>query len=256
MIERHIHAHDVCEIRLARPPVNALNPELLNALSEAVNIAPHEGARSLILSGAPGVFSAGLDVPYLLTLDRTGLDQAWRSFFRACAALACSKIPVACAITGHSPAGGAVLSLYADYRVMAQGEFRIGLNETQVGLIIPESIHFALRRLVGAHRAERLTMSGAMIDASQALRIGLVDELAPPDQVIARARNWAEQHNQLPRSAMLGNRAIARRDLVEATGNPEQVDLSQFLDAWFSDETQAVLQAMVARLRAKREQGG
>ncbi|MBD8526552.1 enoyl-CoA hydratase/isomerase family protein [Pseudomarimonas arenosa] len=253
MIERHIHAHDVFEIRLARPPVNALNPELLTALTDAVMIAPQEGARSLIVSGGSGVFSAGLDVPYLLTLERAALEEAWRSFFRACAALATSKIPVACAITGHSPAGGAVLSLYADYRVMAEGDFRIGLNETQVGLIIPETIHYALRRLVGAHRAERLTTSGAMIDSAQALRIGMVDELAPLDQVIARAQSWAELHNQLPRSAMLGNRAIARRDLIEATGRPEQLDLSQFLDAWFNEETQSVLHAVVARLKAKRE---
>ena len=256
MIERHIHAQDVCEIRLARPPVNALHPALLNALVEAINIAPREGARSLVLSGSPGLFSAGLDVPYLLTLDRPALDDAWRSFFRACAALANSAIPVACAITGHSPAGGAVLSLYTDYRVMAEGDFKIGLNETQVGLMIPEIIQFALRRTIGAHRAERLMVSGAMIDSGQAFRIGMVDELAPPDQVINRARVWCEMHNQLPRSAMLANRAIARRDLIEATGSPEQLDLSRFLDAWFSEETQGVLKSLVARLKPKREQAG
>ena len=256
MIERHIHANDVFEIRLARPPVNALNPELLAALCDAVSIAPQEGARSLILSGSPGLFSAGLDVPYLLTLERAALDHAWRSFFRACAALANSPIPIACAITGHSPAGGAVLSLYTDYRVMAEGDFKIGLNETQVGLIIPEGIQYALRRVVGPHRAERLMVSGAMIDAQQAYRIGMVDELAPADQVVARAQAWADLHNQLPRSAMLANRAIARRDLIEATGSPDALDLTRFLDAWYSTETQTVLQGMVARLKAKRDKAG
>ena len=63
------------ELRLQRPPVNALNDDLLQALEDAVRAAPVNGARALILSGGEKVFSGGLDVPYLMTLDRSGLES-------------------------------------------------------------------------------------------------------------------------------------------------------------------------------------
>lgn len=132
MLERHEHG-TILELRLARPPANALSPQLIAALRDAVE----EGALSaegLVLSGAPGIFSAGLDVPALLALERQGLAEVVRDFFALVRALAACRVPVAAALTGHSPAGGAVLALFCDHRVMAAGEFRIGLNEVQVGI--------------------------------------------------------------------------------------------------------------------------
>lgn len=249
MIETSHHAKDILEVRLARPPVNALNPELLAALDDAIRAAPAQGAAGIVLSGAPGMFSAGLDVPRLLTLAPDDLEAAWRGFFRVCEALAKSPIPSVAAITGHSPAGGAVLSLFCDYRVMAEGDFKIGLNEVQVGLIVPDCIQHALRRVVGAYRAERLMVAGAMITSAQAHEIGMVDELAAVEDVAPRALRWLTQLLGLPRGAMSATRALARADLVAAVDSPEKLDLKQFIDAWFGAETQAVLQALVARLK-------
>ena len=110
MLSLHQHARDIVEIQLARPPVNALNPDLLARLEAAIREAPEKGAAGIVLSGAPGMFSAGLDVPHLMQLDRDALEQAWRGFFRVCQALASSPVPSVAAITGHSPAGGAVLT--------------------------------------------------------------------------------------------------------------------------------------------------
>jgi len=139
LVETIVHGH-VTELRLARPPVNALNPELCLAITESLRAAVADGARGIVLVGGPKVFSAGLDVPYLLSLgtDQAALLQAWTAFFDAARALAGCPVPVVAAMAGHAPAGGCVLALCCDYRVMAEGEFRIGLNETQVGLAAPE----------------------------------------------------------------------------------------------------------------------
>ena len=106
----------VRELRLNRPPANALSPQLIVALREAVEGAPQDGVRALVLSGAPGMFSAGLDVPLLLTLDRAAMAGVWRDFYALLRALASSSIPIAAAITGHAPAGGTVLPLFCDWR--------------------------------------------------------------------------------------------------------------------------------------------
>ncbi len=253
MIEQHKHG-SILEIRLARPPVNALNPELLDALRAAVEGAPADGARGIVLSGGPNVFSGGLDVPHLMGLDATELKASWRGFFDAAIAIAQSPIPVAAAIAGHAPAGGCVLALCCDYRVMARSPdpakpFRIGLNEVQVGLAVPEGIQHLMRRAVGARRAERLLVMGAMPSARRALAIGLVDELADLGLVRERALAWLNELLALPSSPMLATRALARADLVEALTDPKRVNLDVFVDQWNQPDTQGALQALVARLK-------
>ncbi len=246
----------ILELRLQRPPVNALDPELTLALLEAVRAAPDEDTQALVLSGQPGMFSAGLDLFKLLELDRDAMHKFWRSFFELCAALACSPIPTAAAITGHSPAGGAVLATLCDYRIMAKGEFRIGLNEVQVGLIVPECLQFAFRRLVGTHRAERLLVAGAMLDPQQAQAVGFVDELAEPDIVVATAIAWLDALLVLPRGAMLTTRRLARADLTAVFADPASLPVEDFLDRWFEDETQITLKGVMARLKSKSASRG
>ncbi|HLT45135.1 MAG TPA: enoyl-CoA hydratase/isomerase family protein [Luteimonas sp.] len=246
MIERSQH-DGIHALRLARPPVNALNPELCLRLREAIADALADGARGLVLSGGPGVFSAGLDVPHLLGLDEAALRDAWERFIDAARALAQSPVPVVAALDGHAPAGGCVLALCCDYRVMAAGDYRIGLNETQVGLVAPEGIQRLMRRVVGPHRAERLLVAGEMVDAQRALEIGLVDELAPVDEVPLRARNWLANLLALPRKPMLATRAIARAGVIDAL-RPELLELDRFVASWNDPDTQAALRALVARL--------
>src|SRR5262245_22115663 len=127
--------HDsITEIRLERPPVNALNPALVRALTDAHTEAVSSGARAVVLSGRPGIFSAGLDVKELIGLDRAAIAAFWHDFFGLLRTVATSSVPTACALTGHSPAGGAVIALFADYRSMARGAYKIGFNEVAVGL--------------------------------------------------------------------------------------------------------------------------
>ncbi|MEN4904117.1 enoyl-CoA hydratase/isomerase family protein [Luteimonas sp. TWI1437] len=236
------------ELRLARAPVNALDPTLCRALREAVEAAADDDSvAGLVLSGQPRFFSAGLDVPYLLTLDASALRAAWDGFFDAVRAVAVSPVPVAAAITGHAPAGGCVLALACDYRVMTRGAFGIGLNETQVGLVAPIGIQQLMRRTVGQRQAERLLVGGLQVDPEEALRLGLVDALAEPEETVAAACGWLRSLLALPQAPMRETRRIARADLVEAL-QPDQLDLDHQLAAWQAPDTQAGLRALVARL--------
>lgn len=242
--------HDaVRELRLARPPVNALDPALCRALAAAVAQATADGVRGLVLLGGPKVFSAGLDVPYLVSLgaDRAALRDAWDAFFEAARALANAPMPVVAAMAGHAPAGGCVLALCCDYRIMASGPFAIGLNETQVGLVAPEGVQHLLRRVVGIYRAERLLVAGELVQADAALAMGLVDELVDIESVGTRARVWLQNLLALPRQPVLETRRIARADLVAAL-EPGRIELDRFVEAWYSDDTQGALRALMVKL--------
>ncbi len=251
MIDTFMH-DGILELRLNRPPVNALDPALVERLRTHIEHAPDEGARGIVLTGHQGMFSAGLDVPLLLTLDRDGMRAFWRDFFALCAALARSPIPTVAAVSGHSPAGGAVLALFCDYRVMARGTYRIGLNEVQVGLTVPDCIQRALRRVVGTYRAERLLVAGSMLTADEALACGFVDELAPVEETVTRALHWMHELLALPPRAMRTTRAMARADLADAFADLDALPVEEFLDGWFGEETQSTLKALVAQLKAKK----
>src|SRR6056297_959094 len=236
MLQTFSHDHDVVEIRLDRPPVNALNPALVKALDSAIEEQTRLGARALVLSGRTGLFSAGLDVPELLTLDEAGMRAFWRDLFGLLERIAASPVPIVTALTGHSPAGGTVIALYADYRVQAAGDFKLGLNEVQVGLVVPPVIHKALVRLIGPYRAERHLVAGEMIPATQALAVGLVDQIVAPDRVVETAVAWCQRHLALPKHAMSATRALCRVDLIESFQGAGALDVDGFVRGWFSDE--------------------
>jgi enoyl-CoA hydratase/carnithine racemase len=221
-------------------------------LIAAVDDASKEAA--IVITGQPGIFSGGLDVPGLLTLDREALTAVFIDLWRVQRAIAMCPVPVVFALTGHSPAGGTVLALHGDYRVMALGDFRLGLNEVQVGLFPGPPIYGAFQRLVGGHAAQLLTR-GAMIDPAMALRVGLVDELCDAAQVTPRGLEVARELCALPREPMLRTRALARRELIELFGNPghAQIQEREFAaiaaDMWFVPATQERLKAKFLKKR-------
>jgi 3,2-trans-enoyl-CoA isomerase len=237
------------ELRLARPPVNALDPALMRALREALRDAVAGGCEAVVLSGAPGRFSGGLDVPTLLTLDHDGIHETWRTFFGLLRDLAASPVPVVAALTGHSPAGGTVLALFADHRVQAAGDYLIGLNEVRVGLPVPEVLFRALVYLVGERQAARLAVGGLLIGPDEALRVGLVDDVAPLAEVVPRAVAWARDLLARPRRAMTATRVLARRALVAAFDTVDEPMVAAVAEQWFTPEAQVTLRALAARLK-------
>ena len=239
------------ELRLNRPPVNALSPDLIITLRQALESASREGVRALILSGSPGRFSAGLDVPLLITLEHPAIADLWRAFYALMRTLASSPIPIVAAITGHAPAGGTVLPLFCDWRIMAQEDYKIGLNEAQVGLMLPPVILAALRRQIGARDAEWVAVSGLLMSPQQALAIGLIDELAPSDQVVPRALAWCQNLLAVPAQAMTATRKHARADLVALFDSGLENELEAVTACWWNPETQATLRALVEKLGKK-----
>jgi Delta3-Delta2-enoyl-CoA isomerase len=242
--------HDaVVEVHLARPPANALDPGTVRWLA-AILHAPPAGARALVLSGLPKMFCAGLDVPRLQALSRAELAQFWVEFFGLLRAFATCRVPVACAITGHAPAGGTVLAAFCDYRVMAEGPYKLGFNEVRVGLPLPYPIYVAFTRLCGERLAGRFGMEGRIMTAAEALAIGLVDEVAPLEEVTARALAWARDVAALPPHAVSTTRGYHNRALVAAF-DADVADPAAMSAVWHSDETQGAIARLLQQIGRK-----
>ena len=249
MIEVIEHGR-VRELKLARPPANALSPELLDELRSQVSSAPGDGAGALVLSGAEGLFTGGLDVPLLLTLNHDEMRRALELFFGAMEALAASEIPVAAAITGHSPAGGAVLALFCDWRVMADGPYVIGLNEVRIGIPMPVVVADTLARVVGRRHADVLCQTGNLLGPQEALEAGLVDRVVSMDQVVASAVEWCRELTKLPPHALSVTRRVVRRDLIEIIRRSKSGDVEDLTREWFRPEVQEPLRMLAKQLRS------
>jgi Delta3-Delta2-enoyl-CoA isomerase len=239
----------VRELRISRPPANALSAELIIELRNQIHDCPRS-AGAIVLSGAPGMFSAGLDVPALLTLEPAAMNQVWRDFYALLGSLACSPIPIAAAITGHAPAGGTVLPLFCDFRCMAEGKWKMGFTEVQVGLPLPPVIYAALKRQIGPRQAERLAAGGVLLSPSEALGIGLVDEVIAGEKVVARSVEWCQNMLKLPAKAMAATRAKARADLVALFENLD-AEIDAVAASWWSEEAQRTLKAVAEKLGKK-----
>lgn len=241
----------VRELKLARKPANALNPELVGRLIAELSDAPRH-ADAVVVSGLPGMFCAGLDLPGLMNFSREEISRFWQTFLELVRTIAFMPVPTVFAMTGHAPAGGIVMALFGDYRIMPGGNYKTGLNEVQVGLVIPSVMHQALARTVGHARAEKLLVSGQMIGSERALELGLIDEVAgEPEDVVKRGIQWCEQQLALPRNAMLTTRRMTRSDLHALFEDISGWGIERFVEIWFSDETQETLRAVVDRLTKK-----
>lgn len=202
-------------IQLNRPPVNALSKELMLSLADAIDIAPSEGAKGIVLTGLPGMFSAGLDLKALKAASQAGVSEIVAALNTANKSLAKSAIPVVAAITGHAPAGGMVLSLFCDYRVMVDGEFAIGLNEVKLGMPVPPLAMVALEQVVGLPNAKIFSNEGEFHSPQAAKELGLIDDIAAPEEVLAVATNKLASLVKIQSPAALAVRRFHRRVLIE-----------------------------------------
>jgi len=200
---------DIALITLNRPKVNAINGDLLRQLKSRFEAVQQDKKfKAIVLTSAsPNTFSAGLDLPYMLSLNETEMMDWFHLFTDTLHTMAGCKLPTAAAITGHAPAGGCVFSLMMDYRSMAAGNFIIGLNEVRVGLIIPSGIAEMAKLTVGNKFGERMVLTGRFFNPSEALSIGLVDNISDQADVLTHCIETLKKNtfSQIPASSQKPN---------------------------------------------------
>ncbi len=227
---------------------NALNLALLEAIQRAFDAI--EDAAAVVITGEGRAFSAGLALPELIELDRTHMTVVMDAFERAMRRVLAFPRPVVAAINGHAIAGGCVLALMCDARVMAGGDAKIGLNEIQLGIGLPAIVVEPLRARVSPASLTAIALEGRLFAPADALRFGLIDELVEPVVVVERAVALARSLGTAQVAYAQIKRALLAPVLEACDGRRERTR-DAWLDSWFSEHAQRSLRAAVARL-AKR----
>jgi enoyl-CoA hydratase len=204
-----------------------------------------------VVTGAGQFFSAGLDLPALVALGREELVAFMESFRAAMLRMFTLPFPVIAAVNGHAVAGGCVLALQADVRVMADGKARIGLSEVPLGLGLPAVVLETLRCQVPASSLLPIALEGRLLSAQEALQLGLVQEVVAPEELLARALAHAVRLAALPAHSVAQVKAAMRRPAVEAVREQGAADTAKWVDVWFSPGGQDGIRAAIARLGKK-----
>lgn len=191
---------------------NALSPAVIAALGSALDQAEAAGPQqvgALLIAGKPGFLSGGFDLEVMRSSPQAAgalVTDGGALFTR----LYGSPVPVVVACTGHAVAAGALLMLGADERIGAGGAFRIGLIETQIGMVLPRwAVELAEERLSRRH-LPLATVGARMYDPAGARDAGFLDEVVDAEAVVDRATAVAATWAELPRAAYAGQVAMNR----------------------------------------------
>jgi len=175
-------------VTLDRGRSNPINHQMVKDLVAGVQqLEQDDNVGGLIITGKPGFFSSGIDLIEAYGYDEEQIRAFWTDFLALPSALASFKKPLVAAINGHSPAGGCVLALCCDYRVMVEGAFIIGLNEIPVGIIVPDSIFNLYAFCIGERKAYQYLIEGKLLNVSEAHFAGLIDEVSTADDLMTLA---------------------------------------------------------------------
>jgi enoyl-CoA hydratase/carnithine racemase len=236
-------------LTLNRGRANAINTQLLLELKAAVQeLDADNEIGGLVIAGKENFFSAGVDLIDVFRYNEEQTREFWTEFLAFQAVLAGFKKPFVTAITGHSPAGGCIIALCSDYRVMAKGDFIIGLNEVPVGIIVPDSVFELYSFWIGRAKAYRFLLEGKLLKADEALANGLIDELAEPSEVIAAAGAKARALMSINPVTWQQTKLNLRRELLDSLRANNTRMLDGMIKHWWSDETRTSLQKMIDKL--------
>jgi enoyl-CoA hydratase/carnithine racemase len=212
-------------IRLDRPPMNPLNTQVQEELREAAHAATADPEiRAVVVYGGEKVFAAGADITDFTATTYQQMAIRAGALSGAFDAVARIPKPVVAAVTGYALGGGCELALACDWRVVAE-DAKLGQPEIKLGIIPGAGGTQRLARLVGPARAKDLIFSGRMVDAPEALRIGLADRVVPAAEVYTAALDLVRPYVNGP--------ALALRAAKQAIDGGLSMDLAAGL-AWES----------------------
>jgi enoyl-CoA hydratase len=234
-------------VRMVRGRGNALDLEFCRALAQTFELLARDDCRAVVLTGEGRMFGAGVD---LRAMSDGGADYI-REFlptmlgmFRQLATL---PKPLVAAVNGHAIAGGGIMALACDQRIMARGTGRFGLTEIVVGVAFPAWALEVARFAIPAEQLSTVICTGRTWLPEESLARGLVDELAEPDQLLERACEVAGELGAFSPAAYAANKRALRAPMVERADAVARATDQGLIDSWCTPESLAQIKEFVSR---------
>jgi len=229
---------------------NALNATALSEIVKAHDIMELDPDvwGVIFTSASASFFSSGLDPAYMLGLDREAKLDMFRALFETTRRIYAFLKPELCLITGHAFAAGSVLAMATDWRFMAQGKARMAFPEVMLGISMPEAMIRMIASRAGEHNMATLVQTGDMFKAEDCLRLGIVDELVPGDDLATHGEKFMRRLFQKPLAGIRAVKRNLRRENLNFFASDPSLD--SFADL-MGENFEEAMQASVAGRRPK-----
>ena len=239
---------DIALLRIEGGKANSMTPQLLETIERMIDDFEKGAARAAVLTGYDKFFSAGLALPTLIDLDRATMKGFMEQFARVMLRVYRCEKPIVAAINGHAIAGGCVLAMMCDVRVISNNpDVRIGLNETQLGIGLPAVVLEPLRAQVNPAALVPIAVLGSLCSPDDAAALGLVNYVS--EDVMSIARDVATRLAAVPPAAAANVKRALRAPVVERIERVGASDAEAWLDTWYSPDAQTRLRAAVAKMK-------
>ena len=228
---------------------NALSLKLLEDLQLKIKQFNQQSEiYSIVLTSTNNkFFSIGLDIPSIYDIPRLEFEKFYKTFTQACVELFRSPKPIIAAISGHAIAGGCILTLCCDYRIITDSKALMGLNEIKLGVPVPYLGYFILKELVGYREARNVCESGEFFLPKDLLVLGLVDEIVPSSRMIDVAVEKAQALGSLPQSSYSLIKQLRVKKVLEQYFNERDEELELFTTSWFSSPARNALREAIKK---------
>jgi enoyl-CoA hydratase/carnithine racemase len=226
----------IAVVTLKRGKVNALNEEVVAELDQTFDgIADDPAVQACILTGHGSFFSFGFDVPGFMKHTRAEFSAFLDGFTGFYTKLFTFPKPVVAALNGHTVAGGCMLAIACDRRIVAEGRGKIALNEVSFGASVFAGCVAMLQACVGHHNAEQILFTGAMLGPTEALDLGLVERVVSPAELIPAAEALATDLAGGDATAFTSIKRLLREPIAEQMRRREADSIREFVDIWYSE---------------------
>jgi enoyl-CoA hydratase/carnithine racemase len=234
---RHEEQHGIHRLTMAHG-ANALDPQLVAALREAFARLAADGAPAVVLASAhPRLFCPGWDLKLLARADRGAVLAFLRDFNTLILEIFSYPGPTAAAIGGHSVAGGCLLSMTCDLRVMAEGRPRQGLSELNLGVPVPGSCMRMIRARLSSPALDHLVFRGEGCTAKKAQDLGVVHRTAAPGETLSVTEIEIAKLASRPRRAFVETKRFLFSETWKEMSEERPGEDQAFVDCWFEDQT-------------------
>ena len=238
-------------VQLDHGKVNAIGTEMSKKLKETfLQLAQEEEVGGVILTGRPHVFSGGLDVMEMAQWDLAACEEFWRQYLGALQAMVRYPLPFVCAITGYAPAGGTILVLCADYRIMAKGPKHVmGMHEFKMSMMIPKMMSDIYAYHLGEKYAWEAVQQMKLFNSDQALDLGLVNESVEVEEVLPRAEVYMQQLLNIYGPVYSKTKQFLRKNLLQLVEVDIDAEARRTAEAVMDPKQLAIVRNFVSQLK-------
>lgn len=228
----------IARVELARGKVNAINEAVVDEMDACFRgLAADPAVKAVILTGRGKFFTFGFDIPEFLNYPKEDFIRYLTKFTGLYTVLFVFPKPLVAALNGHTIAGGCMISLACDWRIMVSGKSRIALNEIDFGASLFAGSVEMMRFQAGSANAEKAILSGRMYSPEEAFELGIVSEVVSDTDLEASARAKALEMASKDPAAFLSIKLLSRKDTAETMKRKERDSILEFIEIWYSDST-------------------